>query len=217
MTDQSNPDRDQTVSEAAEELTRSVTNLVGAAFGVGAAVAKTAAEATAGGRPVANPKTPQGPLNLIMHYGLTAAANLVRTVITTTAAGSADGASASVAQPASAAAARPPGSGPTVTVGSTLRIPLSIENPGSAPMEMLQFSCTRVDALNVGHGQKLGVANLRFAPANLSIAPRDFEKLTVFVDTTSATALGTYRVVIGVATANLESVIEFDVVEAVQA
>lgn len=211
----------QSVSEAAEELTRSVTDLVGAVFGVGAAVAKTAAEATSGGRPVPEPSSNQGPLNLMIHYGLSAAANLVRTVVTTsTAAGSAAGSAArsagtaAGAQAASAASAT--SGGPSVSAGSTLRIPLSIENPGAGPMDNLEFRCLRVEVLKAGEGQKLGVANVRFSPSVLSIAPHDFEKLTVFIDTTPLTAAGVYRAVIGVGTANLESAVQFEVLERAQ-
>ena len=144
MQDGSQKPEGQTVGEAAEELTRSVTELVGAVFGVGAAVAKTAAEATSGGKPIPEPSANQGPLNLIIHYGLTAAANLVRTVVSTSssAAGAAGqartGASSSPQQTASTPA------GPAVTAGATLRIPLSIENPAAEPINTLGGSPIKV-------------------------------------------------------------------------
>lgn len=188
----------ESISLAAEDLTRSVTELVGAVFNVGAAMAKTVAQATAGDRPLTDPKSPQGPLNLIIHYGLTAASNIVRTV-----------ASSDPITSAGATARPPAATGPSVIAGSTLRMPLSIENTGASPMESLEFHCSKIEVLQAADGQRLGVSNVRISPAKLSIAPRDFEKLTVFVDTTAMSAPGTYRAVIGAGT--FETGVEFRV------
>lgn len=188
----------ESIGQAAEDLTRSVTELVGAVFNVGAAMAKTVAQATAGDKLLTDPIGPQGPLNLIIHYGMTAASNIVRTVASsspTTSAGATD-------RPAAA-------TGPSVIAGSTLRMPLSIENTGSSPMESLEFRCSTIQVLKAGDGQRLGVSNVRIAPAKLSIAPRDFEKLTIFVDTTAMSAPGTYRAVIGAGT--FETSVQFEV------
>ncbi len=200
----------ETVSQAAEDLTRSVTDLVGAMFDVGAAVAKTAAQATSAGRPVPEPAVAQGPLNLMVHYGLTAASNIVKTVL-------AASPTAFRTKTSEAPGAEPfAPAGPAVTAGSTLRIPLSIENPGAEAMKALEFRCLRVDSVEAAAGQKLGVANVRMEPAELTIAPRDFEKLTVYVDTTSGTAPGTYRAVIGVVDGKFETAVQFDVRAAAQ-
>jgi len=196
-------DTEQTVGEAAEDLTRSVTELVGAAFGVGAAVAKSVAQATSSGRPLSTPAGPQGPVGEMIHYGLTAASNIVRIAVS------------AAPRPATGETAVAPDSkapsGPSVTAGATLRIPLSIENPSAAPMPSLEFRCLRVESPQTGAGMHLGVANVRFDPPVLTIAPRDFEKMIVFIDTLPATALGSYRAIIGVADGSFESAVQFEV------
>jgi indole-3-glycerol phosphate synthase len=45
----------------------------------------------------------------------------------------------------------------------------------------------------------------------LSVAARDFEKLTVYVDTLPQTAPGIYRAVIGTADSGLETAVDFEV------
>lgn len=193
---------DQTVGQAADELARSVTDLVSAAFGVGAAVAKSAAQATSAGRTVPEPKASQGPLGDIVHYGVSTLTNVLRLVVAP--AQTVRAAAATAASSGNAATGRP-----SVSAGSTLRVPLSIENPSSQGIEQLEFRCLRMDAMTVGQGERLGVANVRLEPTILSIAPRDFEKLTVFVDTLPLTAPGTYRAVVG--TASFQSDVEFEV------
>jgi hypothetical protein len=198
-------DQQETVTQATEDLTRKVTELVGAVVGLGASVAKSAAQATSGGQPIQEPKTSQGSLNLMIHYGVTAATNIIRTAVSAgtrkAAAGSKSGAGPAAGVPV----------GPSVIAGSTLRVPLSIENSDAKPMNSLKFQCLRVEALEVGRGQKLGVANVKLSPSVLSIPPRDFEKLTVFVETKPATALGTYLAVIGVGAGGLETPLQFEV------
>lgn len=189
------------LGRAAEELTRGVTELVGAVFGVGAAVAKSVAQATAPGKPLPPPPAPQGALGEMIHYGLVAATNLVRLTVS----GARPGAKTEAAQ------AAPEAARPAVSQGATLRIPLSIENPGPEPMQNLQFRALRVETVQVGGGTRLGVSNVRLEPAVLSVAARDFEKLTVYVDTLPQTAPGLYRAVIGTADGGLETAVEFEV------
>ncbi len=190
------------LGRAAEELTRGVTELMGAVFGVGAAVAKSVAQVTAPGKPLPPPPAPQGALGEMIHYGLVAATNLVRLTVS----GARPGAKTEAAQPAPEAAR------PAVSQGATLRIPLSIENPGPEPMQNLQFRALRVETVQVGEGTRLGVSNVRLEPAVLSVAARDFEKLTVYVDTLPQTAPGIYRAVIGTADGGLETAVEFEVI-----
>jgi hypothetical protein len=193
------------LGRAAEELTRGVTELVGAVFGVGAAVAKSVAQATAPGKPLPPPPAPQGALGEMVHYGLLAATNLVRLTVSGAQAARA-GAKTEAAQ------AAPEGARPAVSQGATLRIPLSIENPGPEPMQHLQFRALRVETVQVGEGARLGVSNVRLEPAVLSVAARDFEKLTVYVYTLPQTAPGIYRAVIGTADGGLETAVEFEVI-----
>lgn len=193
------------LTEAAEELTRSLTELVGAVFGVGAAVAKSVARATAPGKPLPPPPSPQGPLGEMIHYGLVAATNVVRLTVSGAQAARPGEGKAEEAPP-EAAAGRP-----AVTAGSSLRIPLSIENPGPEAMQSLQFRALRMETVKAGTGAKLGVSNVRLEPPVLSVAARDFEKLTVYVDTLPETAPGIYRAVIGTAGGGLETAVEFEV------
>src|SRR5215207_2644434 len=151
MTDQPNTDgRDQTVGQAAEELTRSLTDLVGATFGVGAAVAKSVAQATSPGRPVPNLTPSQGPLSEIVHYGVFTLTNILRLVVAPAQSVRA------AAPPAGAAASGATASGrPAVSAGSTLRVPLSIENPSAQAIERLELRCLRMDPVTVGDGERL--------------------------------------------------------------
>jgi len=207
MSNESKPDDGQTVSQAAEELTKSVTDLVTAVFGVGASLARSVAQATAGGRPVPPPSA-QGPLNEAVHYGVSTLTNVLRLVVAPvqSAVRSAQAApTAGTSAPAAAATT----SRPTVAAGSTLRVPLSIENPGPQSTGPLDLQCLRVDAQSATSGQRIGVSNVRLEPQVLTIAPRDFEKLTVFVDTPPTTAPGTYLAVVG--TATFQTAVEFDV------
>lgn len=63
--------------------------------------------------------------------------------------------------------------------GASLRLPLSIDNPGSQPMERLAPHA--LGARFEGADCAAPFA-LRFDPPSLSIAPRDFEKLVVTID-----------------------------------
>ena len=154
------------------------------------------------------PPSSQGPLNEAVHYGVSTLTNVLRLVVApvqsavrSTQTGQASGTSA----PAAAATT----GRPTVAAGSTLRVPLSIENPGPQSTGPLDLQCLRVDAQSATGGERLGAANVRLEPRVLTIAPRDFEKLTVFVDTPSTTAPGIYLAVVG--TATFQTAVEFEV------
>ncbi len=66
----------------ADELVKGMADVVTAALGVGAALARTAARASALGKPVPEPGGSQHPINLIVHYSLATAMNLVGAVAT---------------------------------------------------------------------------------------------------------------------------------------
>jgi len=86
---------------------------------------------------------------------------------------------------------------PVVQRGGTLRIPLSIENPANEPMQHLNFLCLEMRGGSPGQGVPLPVSAVRFQPESLTIEPRDFEKLTVFIDTGFDTLPGKYEAVLG--------------------
>ena len=208
-------------------LAESLSEVVNAAFGVGAAIAKTLAEATASDKNVSKPEAGQGPLGEMVHYGVTTVTNVVGLVISMM--GSAKSASNDEAQPfasnqnktaqsanaseasATKAETRTP-SIPTVHQGGTLRIPLSLENPGDQAMEDLVFLCQQMLARRIAAGQPLTEGAVRFQPERLAIAPKDFEKLTLLIDTDEQTAPGQYVAHIGVAEGGLEINVEFEVV-----
>jgi hypothetical protein len=190
----------------AEQLVKGIAELTSATLGVGAAFARIAAQATAGERPVPPPPESATPLTAVVHYSAAALVNVVDAVRAgmgevRAATGQAPGASRRP-EPAATAAPAPPSSAaqqnlPTVHPDSTLRMPLSIENTGPEPMVDLQFQCLALEVDPAGPGVPLTVANVRFEPAALTVAPRDFEKLTVYVDVPDTAAPGRYQATIG--------------------
>jgi hypothetical protein len=201
----------ETNSQAAnvEAISSGISEVVHAALGVGAAVARTIAEATAAGKPVPPGAAGEGPFADIIHYGVQATSNVLSMVIR--------GIPSTAPRPGEAPGAGPVPAFPTVHAGSTLRIPLSIENPSDADMSQMTFCCRDLIYEGNAAGTPLTAAALVFEPATLSIAPRDFEKLTVFIATTEETATGSYMAKIAVEGGSFESVLRFEVVPAVQA
>jgi hypothetical protein len=176
MTEASPPPR------PADELTKSVVDVVEATFGVGVALAKTAAHMTAGSKGVPDPTRPE-PLQAIIHYSLATASNLASALVSAV---NAAGRGGETPRPATRAAG-----GPRVRPGATLRVPLSVENPGERPMTGMAplVRAVRRDGADCAD---LPFAAVRFAPAAFEVAPRDFEKLTVFIDVPEAARPGRY-------------------------
>jgi len=204
-------DPEPSASERKDEpdLVAGVTAVVDAALGVGASLAKVFAEATAASKPVARPAS-DAPLDAMIHYGLATVTNVAERVTSRVSGlGSPFGRGGAATAPGRAAAA-----GPRVHAGATLRVPLSIENPGDAPMTGVAFRCTSLRYLGDAAGPPLGPEAVRFHPAVLEILPRDFEKLTVFVDTRADTALGRYCATIDCGGNALRTPLEFDVIAA---
>lgn len=103
---------------------------------------------------------------------------------------------------------------PTVRAGSTLRVPLLVENREAVEMAGLDFTCRSVDRLVSGEGPGLGRHQVRFEPSTLTVASRDFEKLTVRVATAPDTAPGRYRVTIVGGADVFSTTLEFNVLAA---
>jgi hypothetical protein len=91
--------------------------------------------------------------------------------------------------PVAQAAPPEPPPGPVVAPGSTLRIPLSVDNPGDSDMAGLQ---PRVLAATLD-GTEVQPPKVRFQPKKLSIAPKDFEKLVVLIDMPADAPEGRWR------------------------
>lgn len=199
-------DPEPSTSEPKDEpdLVAGVTAVVDAALGVGASLAKVIAEATAASKPVAPPAS-AAPLDAMIHYGLATVTNVAERVTSRV---SGLGSRARAGETPTGRAA----SGPRVHAGATLRVPLSIENPGDAPMIGVAFRCASLRYLGAQPGPPLGPESVRFHPTVLEILPRDFEKLTVFVDTRADTALGRYCATIDCGGSALRTPLEFDVI-----
>lgn len=213
-----------------ESLTQGVAEVMNAFFSIGASVAKTVAEATANTKQVPTPSSNAAPLNAIIHYSLITVGNVInlfaggirnslpKNVGTESSAGvqakdrNAGGAAgkASVAEnPGSAAESSP--SLPVVQRGGTLRVPLSIENPSNEPMQQMTFLCLEMRCPSPASGIPLDVSAVRFQPETLSVEPRDFEKLTVFIDTSHETSPGRYEAVLGLGGGIFEMSVQFEV------
>jgi hypothetical protein len=215
-------------AQAAPDIGRSLGEVVGAVLDVGVSVSRVLAQATAANGTVEPlpPATP--PLQAIVRYGVTAMGNVVSAIATggqvlRKAAGAtataAETAAQAVASPlatvgaAAAAAARARG-GPKVRAGATLRVPLSVENTGEQPMQGLE---PRVRALRragrdgADASGVIPVGGVRFAPERFDVAPRDFEKLTVFIAVPKDTPAGGYELVLALGPEEPDLKIGFDV------
>lgn len=223
MSDQDKHDDSQASGRQGDApVIEGLSEVVGAVFGVGAAVAKTLAEATAGGRPVAAPESDQGALGEMVHYGISVVSNVIGLAVSTMgkavpggSVGLRPGPAAKEKEDAPTQPAEKKGL-PLVHQGGTLRIPLSIENPGDQPMQDLAFCCQQMTGKRLAAGIALTEQAVRFQPQRLEIAPRDFEKLTLFIDTDERTAPGRYAALIGVGDGGMELKVEFDVALAEQ-
>jgi len=198
-------------------IIRGVSELVSMGLDVGAALAKATAKATAGEREVPEPDSRQGSFDLLVHYGITTMTNVVGAVVagvneatTRATAGRPPAESADSGSPASPLASIPRAL-PSVRLGSTLRLPLSIENPGPETMDEMAFRCLAMSGGQPETGQLLTVDTVRFIPETLSVASRDFEKLTVFIDVPETAAQGRYTATIGLVGGQFESALQFDV------
>lgn len=145
----------QVAAEAAQTLLK-----------VGEGAARTFAEAVTG-RPQPGVAGEQ-PLAAIVRHATSGLAGLTRVVIDAVRNDAAP-------RPASAPSPAPAPNFPTISAGSVLRVPLSIDNPGETAMDDLAPAV--LDATCDGH--ETAPPPIRFTPARLSIAPRDFEKLVL--------------------------------------
>lgn len=147
-----------------EKPVEAMAKLVDSALALSESVAQAVAEATTG-RP--QPRRPEDTaLQTIVRHGATATGSLLTTVVEATR--NAHDASAAGPEPVRPALAR----------GETLRMPLSIDNPGSDVMDGIVPTLEEVAHTDRRSAPPLSVA---FEPAELTIGPRDFEKLVVLV------------------------------------
>ncbi|NUO10044.1 MAG: hypothetical protein HUU08_15460 [Candidatus Brocadia sp.] len=191
-----------------EQASGSISDVVSAVLDVGVSLARTLAKATTGDMPLKEPKEEAGPLNAMVFYGVTAASNLANQLFSSfkATAERAPRAAQNMAPVSSSSATLP-----TVRQGATLRIPLSIENPSSAPMVDMKFICLSIRAEKQGDSHSLSNKAIRFEPKKLEVAPKDFEKLTVFIDIEVDTVPDVYEVTIGLVDGNFQMPLQFSV------
>jgi hypothetical protein len=204
----SDPKTTEPTSRTTDELVDGVSQVVTAALGVGAAMAKAVAEATAQGRPLPPPAQPDSPLTAMVHYGVATVTNVAGVVMKSV------GGIRMDVKPRTGGPAPAAARSPRVHQGTTLRVPLSIENPSETPMLGVAYRCLELAGGDPDAGVPLGRDAVRFLPPVLDVQPRDFEKLTVYIDTAPHTAPGRYRARIGTGTGGAETALEFEVVAA---
>jgi hypothetical protein len=217
----SNDERNAASPDTAKQITQGVSEVFSATLGVGAAMAKVVAQATSGGKSVPEPQENSSPVNVMVHYGIATINNVFGAVVTgmNEVKGTAQGIKWSFSQPTASTSQvsqtqkqDTPSGLPTVHIGATLRIPLSIENPGPEPMTDLHFACLAIQSSSED-GASVSPNVVRFEPETVTIAPRDFEKLTVFIDVPIDAAPGQYKATIGPQSGLFETTFLFNVRE----
>ena len=166
-----------------DPLTDRLTEVVDAGLQLGASLARRLAEATG------SPEQQESgvPVDDLVKFGSEAVGNVLGLVAAGARTGVNLGARASRAvTPERGAGPRPAQSRtlPMVTRGSTLRVPLLVENAGQAPTRSLTFATTsllRADCADAADCACLPTDAVSFAPETLVVAAHDFEKLTVRV------------------------------------
>lgn len=207
---QSNPRSDNTTSSAFD----GVSDMVNAAFEIGSSVARVFAQATSLDKPLEDPPAGDSSVSKMVYYGTTTIGNVVRMVFSgLSGSDSGNGNQQGGNQPGGNGTNQgtPEHTMPSVGRGSTLRMPLSIENRGNEPMEGMVFVCLSMNGKTTGPGTPLNEASVRFQPARLDVPPNDFEKLTIFIDTALETAPGTYEATIALGPGIFENRIAFEV------
>jgi hypothetical protein len=100
---------------------------------------------------------------------------------------------------------------PIVRAGSTLRVPLLVQNQESASTPEMGFVCPTLERLDGTDGRGPEPSDLRFVPPMLMVGPRDFEKLTVLVAVPPDATAGRYRAHIVGDPGAFRTALEFDV------
>ena len=206
--------------DTGNDVADGLTELVAKTLELGVSMARIVAEATSGGKGVQPPRT-QTPINAIVHYGVISVVNVISTV-TKSISETARTAESSLADTQATRQDKTPdqtpqtaSKRPTVHQGASLRIPLSIENPKNTALTDMFFICSKIELLDAyDEGDGFSKDWVRFEPDTLSIAPNDFEKLTVFVDVPDTGQTGLYRMTIGLTDNTPVAIIDFVVVEA---
>jgi hypothetical protein len=181
--------------------------LLNAALGFSAAFTKMAAVATAGGQKVPKPRDDAPPISVLIHYSLAVVTNVL-TLVVEPLKGAGAGADVAASPRRGASATRP-----SVPRGATLRIPLSIENPSTTPMNGLVPLVLAIQRNGQDASADLPFSALSFKPATLDIAPQDFEKLTVAIAVPETTPAGSYELTLALGPKQPDLSLAIDVTE----
>jgi len=200
--------KDSAQTSSPDNLANGVAGLIDAAIGVGAAMAKATAEATARGAECPPPEPGAAPLSVLVHYSLATAGNLIALV--TSAAGVAAGAVGS-SDPAKPAPKAPAGAVPRVRPGAKLRVPLSVENTSDRAMTGLSPRLRRVLVGGAETQNALPADAVHFTPKSFSVAPKDFEKLTVIVAIPETAAAGRYDLILALGPSEPDLPLSFEI------
>lgn len=186
-------------------------------LGAGASVAKIMARATAGNRSVAEPRQESSEFDQLVHYGLATVVNVIGTIANGVNEFRNPEQQPVHQQPAGSAAPvenAPPVEIPTVPAGATLRLPMSVENPGTEPMVDMYFTCLDIQTSSGGDASPLTPANIHIDPVPLTVDPKNFEKLTTSIAVPVATPPGRYHLTIGLSNGEFETTLLFEVLPA---
>lgn len=196
---------------ASDPLTERVADVVDAGLQLGASLARTLAGAT-GSTDVAPKGKP--PIDDIVTFGSATASNLIGLVASGARAGI-DVSSMATTAAAGRSDKAPARNTPMVTAGSTLRVPLLVENTGQTPTRALTFTTTSVVRAGCEDGEQctcVPADGVTFTPEALVVAARDFEKLTVRLATPVEAPPGDYRAAVAAGDGWFSTVIAFSVV-----
>ncbi|HEY0549023.1 MAG TPA: hypothetical protein VGF13_05440 [Verrucomicrobiae bacterium] len=192
--------------ESSDNLAKGVVGLIDAVIGVGAAVAKATAQATSQGAECPPPEKGSASLSVFVHYGVATAGNLISLVSTAVRPGK----NVNPITPSSPSSRNQ--TIPRVRPGAKLRVPLSIENPSERAMTGLAPLLRRVLVAGVELSKAFPPDAVQFAPANFSVAPKDFEKLTLSVMVPEDAAEGRYDLILALGPSQPDLPFSFDVI-----
>jgi hypothetical protein len=192
-----------------DNLAKDVAGLIDAFIGVGAAVAKATAEATARGAECPPPEAGAASFSVLVHYGLATAGNLISLV--SSAAGVARS-SVGKATPTKSESKAQAGAIPRVRPGAKLRVPLSVENTSDRPMTGLSPRLRRVLVAGIKSSSALPADAVQFTPQNFNVMPKDFEKLTLSVTVPETAATGRYDLILALGPTEPDLPLSFEVI-----
>lgn len=196
-----------------DPLTERLTEVVDAGLQLGASLARRLAEATG------SPEQQESgvPVDDLVRFGTEAVGNMVTLVAAGARTGVNLGARAGRAVTPDRGAPRsgPATALPIVSTGSTLRVPLLVENTGQAPTRALTFATTSLIRSGCEDGPActcLPAEVVTFTPETLVVAAHDFEKLTVRVAVPADATPGDYTAAVVAGDGWFSTAIRFSVV-----